>query len=578
MASNTYPSVKAEIVRKPPTTVTDNGDAIGALIGVTQKGPVSKRTRVTSYTQAERVFGPKLLNSDFMFYVEGFFDNGGKILDIVSVKGSGYAESTVAVPNGSGTIIDLTAVGPGTHADGWRATTVRRSQVLSYLPDAASLGTGAITFIDLQNAGRVRKGQTFRIRSLNGGETDTLRSVVTAVNGNRVFFASTAPSGAITVASPSDAVFEVETFDLDVRDTTNTTITGGLHYGLEMNVNAARYYVKVLTDTPDCPVKMAPNVAGALAADLRPTDGTYTLAGGNNGSGGLDQTAVADAVFTAGLAVLRETTDFDLASVPGVKGASNAVTKALIDDAQSRRSYYAISEVPDNTSDNDAITYVTTGVNRYGMFAEGPWMTYVEVADPVTGGTRFVSPVGHRMGVIARCTRTRGWHKAPAGVNDGRISGVISVRREIGPESYQILYPAKINAIQSVPGGGLCFMGNNSLDGVNEFPETGLCLYFIHQTKVMERNTIWALFEENDEITRGAVTRQLTSYYRQQWRKRSLTGKTEREAFIVKCDEENNPPSVVRERELIIEVWLNPPSAAEFIHIKIARKLNSGTA
>jgi phage tail sheath protein FI len=564
MSDFSSPDVRVRQISKGPLVLKGNSDTVGGFMGVATRGPVNTPTKVTSFKEAEDLFGPFRSDSDLMYALKDFFTAGGKFAYVSRVTGSSAAAAAISSSNGTGAIIDWDASFVGVLANGWTIQTIRKSVVVAEIPDGASLGTGAITSLAFKNAGRVRVGDLVRVRSLDGAETDTLTVTLTGVNiaTNTVAFASRAPTGAITVDDPSDAVVDLFTFDVILRDASGVQIRTWKN--LRMSPLSSNYFATVINSTFRTPLVAAINSAGAAALDLRPTDGTVTL------TAGVDPTIIDGSYIGGGsgtgtgLNAFDGITDMDMLSIPGVFGTDNAVVKALLAHADLNRTYMAICEVPGDSTRTEAIDFATTEVNQYTAMAEGYWYPRIQVLDPLTGLTRYVSPTGYRQGVIAKTHRNRGTAKAAAGTVDGRILGATGVEANVSKADYDLLYPARVNAIRSIPGTGLCFMGNITLDPDESIIESSVAFYLLKLRKDLEAGLQWVGFELNNAKTRNAASRLVISRLKEDHRKGLLNGERESEAFFVVCDETNNGPEIQAARKLVMRVGVNVTHTAEF--------------
>lgn len=567
MANFTSPEVRVTEIRKGPLVPTGRGQTIGGFLGITDKGPVNTPTLVTSFAEAQAVFGNYRTDSDLMYDVELFFKNGGRFAYICRVTGAGGIASAVSSENSVGAIIDWEASSIGVWADGTTVQTVRKAVRVTEIPSGANIGTGPFTHLDLVSTSRIRVGDACLVRSTNMAETDTFRFVVTGISGNRVSFASSSPTDAITVASPTDAIVEILVFDAIVRDAAGNIIAR--YDNLRMSSLSARYFETIVNNTFRTPVVAAINAAGSVATDLRPTDGTVTLAGG------VDPT-ITDSSYIGGgsgsgtgLNAFEGFSDMDMLSVPGVYGTSNAVIKALLDFADLMGTFEAITDIPEGTSYSAAITFANSGVNKFTRYGEGYWYPRLKVLDPVTGAQKVVPSTGARQGIIARTHEARGTAKAAAGIEDGRVSGVIDVETRVTKAQYDLLYPARINAIRVIQGKGICCMGNITLDPTGEVIESGVAFYLLKLKKQLEANLQWVNFELNNATTRAKVVRNVTAILRQDWRNGLLVGKKEADAFFVICDETNNDAVIQAQRKLNVRIGVAVTHAAEFVDITL---------
>lgn len=96
-----------------------------------------------------------------------------------------------------------------------------------------------------------------------------------------------------------------------------------------------------------------------------------------------------------------------------------------------------------------------------------------------------------------------------------------------------------------------------------------LCI-FIEQSIV--RGTRWAVFEPNSEPTWVAVRTSIEIFLRTVWRNGALMGRTEDEAFFVKCDRTTMTQDDIDEGRLICLIGVAPLRPAEFVIFRISQK------
>lgn len=203
--------------------------------------------------------------------------------------------------------------------------------------------------------------------------------------------------------------------------------------------------------------------------------------------------------------------------------------------------------------------------SKYGALY-APW---IDVVDPRTGGTIRVPPSGAVMGRYARTDGTRGVHKAPAGMVDGRLASVIGLGATLGQSDQEKLNPQGINVIRRFAGTGNVIWGARTVSSDPEWRYLNVRRLFLFLEKSIERSTGWTVFEPNDPTLWKSIHRNVSGFLRLQWLAGALVGATEEGAFYVKCDEETNPPESVRLGRVITEIGVAPSKPAEFVVFRI---------
>ena len=67
----------------------------------------------------------------------------------------------------------------------------------------------------------------------------------------------------------------------------------------------------------------------------------------------------------------------------------------------------------------------------------------------------------------------------------------------------------------------------------------------------------------------GAISRELNVYFGRLFAAGALKGRTEAEAFYVKCDAETNPPEVREAGQVVTEIGLAPTLPNEFVIVRL---------
>ena len=95
------PGVYVEEVDSGARPIEGVGTAVGAFVGVTERGPVNDPTLVTNWSQFSQTFGDFVESSFLAHAVYGFFQNGGGSCYVVRVGGDGdAAKARAELPSG----------------------------------------------------------------------------------------------------------------------------------------------------------------------------------------------------------------------------------------------------------------------------------------------------------------------------------------------------------------------------------------------------------------------------------------------------------------------------------------------
>jgi phage tail sheath protein FI len=336
---------------------------------------------------------------------------------------------------------------------------------------------------------------------------------------------------------------------------------------VEETINGASTVITVETDAWDSITGSKKNPKVIAKASLAGGDDGLSFTDGTTTTNLRYTDFVGDASAKNGLYAFDVVDTISLVAIPDKAGDSDVISGGLT-YCSARKDCFFIADGP--MADQTTIQlkeFKKNFNNSYGALYY-PW---VYVADPLTGGKKYVPPSGVVAGTYAHTDSTRGVHKAPAGVNEGFLDSVVGVKKLVTKGEQEELNPVGINIIRSLPT-GICVWGARTLTSDTEWTYINVRRLFIYLEKSIEIGTQWVVFEPNDMILWGKVKRNLTAFLTRVWRDGALFGSKPEEALFVKVDEENNPPEVRDAGQLIIEVGVAPVKPAEFVIIRISQK------
>lgn len=479
------------------------------------------------------------------------------------IPGFDLVTRTGAAAGGQAAALTVEASSEGAWGNAQKVTTKRVNTIVAKTTVTPS---GAVTSLVLSSVGRIAVGDTF---SLPG----PYRSVVTAVDPGtkRITF-----SPAITLVSGLNGSEDVtvETLNMSTTDK-NGVVQQPSWQGLRMSPLAGDKFIEnAVNATPNSAIKVTvANLAPSATVDPRPLDVTNQYLGSTTlGVSAISSITDADFIGSeagkTGLHAFDDTTDFLLFAAPGL--TSVAILKGIEAYADNRGDIFVISEVPKGLQGTAARTFVESTANlaTRKMAIYTPW---VKATDVKSGVATFYPPSGMVMGMYARTFRLRNIGKAPAGIIDGRLVGALGVEYDIRKPTYDILYPARINAIQNKPGKGVVVFGSRTLDATGEFGQVSVEIVFTVVERLFDDLSQFTVFENNNPTTRATLVRNLSSILRDYRVKGILQGESDDEAFFIICDETNNTPSVIASNRIVCRVGLAVEEPGEFVETTLER-------
>jgi phage tail sheath protein FI len=197
----------------------------------------------------------------------------------------------------------------------------------------------------------------------------------------------------------------------------------------------------------------------------------------------------------------------------------------------------------------------------------------VAMPDPLQNGVvREFAPCGVMAGVWARTDATRGVWKAPAGI-DASLNGVVSPSVLMTDLENGELNPLGVNCLRTFPIIGPVAWGARTMRGADALANPWKYLPVRRTALFLEeslyRGTKWVVFEPNDEPLWSAIRLNVGAFMNTQFRQGAFQGSTAREAYLVKCDKENNPQNDIDRGIVNILVGFAPLKPAEFVIIHI---------
>jgi phage tail sheath protein FI len=248
------------------------------------------------------------------------------------------------------------------------------------------------------------------------------------------------------------------------------------------------------------------------------------------------------------------------------------VQQAMIAQCERRRDRVALLDPPFGAARADGLG-LGAAIAWRGRFdtqfaaLSYPWL---RVRDPLGGGgaLRALPAAGHVAGVCAATDLNIGVHKAPANVALGWVQDTTVA---VDDASRGVLNPLGINAIAAIAGRGVRILGARTMSSDPDWIHLSVRRLLIMIEKALGLALAWAAFEPNDFVTRTKLHLCVTTFLLSLWQRSALAGASPEEAFMVKCDEENNPPALRARGELHLDVAVAPSIPFEFVVLRVGR-------
>jgi hypothetical protein len=199
-----------------------------------------------------------------------------------------------------------------------------------------------------------------------------------------------------------------------------------------------------------------------------------------------------------------------------------------------------------------------------------PW---INAPDPLTGGrSRLFPPCGFVAGIYAATDGARGVWKAPAGIQAAFVgnSGLQFLMTDtenggLNPQAVNCLREFKVYG--DVVWGARTLAGNDQAGSQWKYVPIRRLALFLESS--LYDGTQWVVFEPNDATLWGQIRMNVGTFLQGLFLQGAFAGTTPAQAYFVKCDAENNPPSSVALGVVNILVGFAPLYPAEFVVIQI---------
>jgi phage tail sheath protein FI len=281
----------------------------------------------------------------------------------------------------------------------------------------------------------------------------------------------------------------------------------------------------------------------------------------------------ADPKAGTGLSALMAISDISLMAVPDDVVAP-AFADALLDRCDVSRDRIAIVNDASGSSDLSVVAR-----HRDTAFGALYYPRLHVPAPHLSLGFAVVPPCGHVAGVLAQTAVASGSPHAAAVlaasglIADGHPSGVEALDRNLSATEADQLVPHGVNAIRNFRNGGrgVRVWSARTMSSDPQWKYVHVRRLFIFLERSIAQGLQWVVFEPNTLPTWMAVRTAITNFLRERWRDGALLGRTDDEAFFVRCDRSTMTQDDIDNGRLVCMVGVAPVRAAEFVIFRIGQ-------
>lgn len=530
-----------------------------AIIGPTVKGPVELPTLVTSYSDYQNIFGDTFISGGQSYsYLTSiaaynYFNYGGTSLLVARVASGSYtpAVSTTisSYLNATSASFTLETISEGVIMNNSGSNTLGSNGILN---------SGSVSNIRWEITNSNTGSGTFNLLIRQGNDTENSKIVLESWNNVNLD-----PNSSRYISRViGDQAFNYSS--------TNNQIEVSGSYS-----NNSRYVRVKSVDLPTINYFDANGVAvNAYTASI-PLNGSGS-AGGSfyNAVGTVNNTVnLYDSISTntQGLAgsdynnmiALLSNTDayqFNLLFTPGLLNDTHTsqVTSIISNTIARGDSMYVVDLV---SYGNTVSQTVTQAQSRDTSYAASYW-PWVRIIDPGTGKQVWAPASTLIPGVYAFNDKVSAPWFAPAGINRGGLSTVLSTEIKLSQAQKDTLYANNINPLATLPRQGVVVFGQKTLQKASSaLDRVNVRRLMIELKNYIRQIADTIVFEQNTIATRNSFVARVTPYLEAIQQKQGLY------AFKVVMNDTNNGPAVIDRNQLVGQIYIQPTRTAEFISL-----------
>ena len=217
----------------------------------------------------------------------------------------------------------------------------------------------------------------------------------------------------------------------------------------------------------------------------------------------------------------------------------------------------------DNKSKNFSQNIYWPLRNLYGAYNSSYATTYgnwVKANDQFSSKGVWLPSSGYAAAVMTANDAVSFPWIAPAGLNRGIINGLTDIAVNPQQKQRDLLYKVSINPLVFFPNDGYVVMGQKTLlKAPSAFDRINVRRLFLFLEKATLRTMRYFVFEPNTTFTRTRAVNTLSPLFELA---KSTQGLYD---YLLVCNDTNNTSDVVDDNTMVVDIYIKPVRAAEFI-------------
>lgn len=386
-----------------------------------------------------------------------------------------------------------------------------------------------------------------------------------ALAGNALLLSSTG-QGTMQLV-PMKAVSEPDSFLIEIFHRSNLNVALESYYvslvpGQKNGLGQNMYIEDLLEGSNYIRAQVNPLVTGTPLPQMIP----LYMNGGDDGD------PVTDGKMMQAADAFRNADTYPVTVFMDGGWATPAFQKYIDGIAQNRHDCVCMLSVPydkEASSNylNDIVDYWMNILNLSSSFS-ALYTPHVKVYDKYNDRGLYVSPEGYAAAAISFTAMNYEMWYPVAGFRRGQVN-VLDLRRRFSKGEMDYLYDGAvsggggINPLRFAPGRGILIWGQKTLLGrPSSLSRLSVRLLLCVIEPAIAKTLEDFLFEINDAATRAQVTSVITDYMTIVKARRGVY------AFDIVCDDTNNPPAVIDQYQMVVDLYIQPVQSIEYVNFR----------
>ena len=180
-----------------------------------------------------------------------------------------------------------------------------------------------------------------------------------------------------------------------------------------------------------------------------------------------------------------------------------------------------------------------------------------------------IPPSAFIAGIYASTDSLVGVHQAPAG-EDKVIKGIETLDYHVSDVEAGKLNSKSVNCLRQFPSRSPVVFGARTLSSDPNYRYVSVARLHMQVRKTIKDSNRANVFKPNDKALRKSIYRNIYTYLEGLRKNGALEGTVAEEAFVIVCDETNNPPELRALGQLHVNIAIAAVKPAEFIVVELA--------